>query len=109
MAPITRGAEEERLPAEAAGPHSKDVHSPAGPEMSGGQWTRESECATRSPSRPRPRGVGAPEGPEVQALGPHPSTSGVTAGYPKTPPPSTLRSAEVRISTLFRERQQLPL
>jgi len=63
---ITRTAEEERPPAEPAGPHPEDLHGPAGPEMSGGQWTTAQRCARTSPSRPRPRGVGAPEGPEVQ-------------------------------------------
>ena len=66
MAPITRGTEEEGLPAPPAGPHPEDLHGPAGPEMSGGQWTSVRECATTRSSRPRPRGVGAPEGPEVQ-------------------------------------------
>jgi hypothetical protein len=104
VAAITRVAEEEGLPAEAAGPHQEDLHGPAGPEMSGGQWTSAREYATTVSSRPYPRGVGAPEGPEVQALGPHPSTSGVATAYPKTPSPSTLRTAEVRIYTLLGER-----
>ena len=90
VAPITRRAEKEGLPAEAAGPHQEDRHGPAGPEGSGGQWTSAWECATRGSSRPRPRGVGVPEGPEVAALDPHPSPSGVAGAYPKTGPPSTL-------------------
>lgn len=90
VAAITRGTEEEGLPAEAAGPHQEDLHGPAGPEMSGGQWTRTRECATTLSSRPYPRGVGAPEGLEGRAPGPHPSPSGVAAAYPKTDLPSTL-------------------
>ncbi len=90
VAAITGVAEEEGLPAQAARPHQEDLHGPAGPETSGGQWTSAEECATTWLSRPCPRGVGAPEGPEVATLGPHPSTSGVAAAYPKPDPPSTL-------------------
>lgn len=63
---ITGLAEEEGPPAEPAGPHPEDLHGPAGPEMSGGQWTSVRECATSQSGWPRPRGVGVPEGPEVQ-------------------------------------------
>ena len=90
VAAITGGAEKEGLPAEAARPHQEDLHGPAGPERSGGQWTRTRECATTGVSRSRPRGVGAPEGLEGRAPGPHPLPSGVVAAYPKTHPPSTL-------------------
>ena len=90
VAAIAGMAEEEGLPAEAARPHQEDLHGPAGPEGSGGQWTSARECATTGSSRSRPRGVGAPEGLEGRAPGPHPSPSGVAAAYPKMPPPSTL-------------------
>jgi hypothetical protein len=33
---ITRGTEEEGLPAPPAGPHQEDLHGPAGPEIAGG-------------------------------------------------------------------------
>jgi len=99
VAPIARWTEKEGMPAEAAGPHQEDRHGPAGPERSGGQWTRARECATTGSSRPRPRGVGVPEGPEVAALGPHPSPSGVAGAYPKTDPPSILSG---RMSGFFR-------
>jgi hypothetical protein len=90
VAAITGGTEEEGLPAQAARPHQEDLHGPAGPEGSGGQWTSARECATTRSSRSRPRGVGAPEGLEGRAPGPHPFPSGVAAAYPKIHPPSTL-------------------
>lgn len=90
VAAIAGGTEEEGLPAQAARPHQEDRHSPAGPEGFGGQWTSARECATTGSSRSRPRGVGAPEGLEGRAPGPHPSPSGVAAAYLKIPPPSTL-------------------
>ena len=65
MAAITRGTQEEGLPAEAAGSHQEDRHGPAGPAGSGGQWTNARGCATTTASRPRSRGVGVPEGLEV--------------------------------------------
>jgi hypothetical protein len=48
-----------------------------------------------------PRG-GCARGPGGPALGPHPSTSGVAAAYPKTDPPSTLSSAECPDLSVFR-------
>jgi len=48
------------------------------------------------------RGVGAPEGPEVQALGPHLPTSGVAAPYPKTGRLATRYSAGSSDSYGFR-------
>lgn len=90
VAAITGGAEEEGLPAQAARPHQEDGHGPAGPERSGGQWTSAEECATTWLGRPCPRGVGAPEGLEGSAPGPHPSPSGVAAAYLKIHRPSTL-------------------
>ncbi len=76
VATITGGTEEEGLPAPSARPHEQDRHGPAGPERAGGLWTRTRECATREASRPRPRGVGVPEGLEGSAPGPHPFLSG---------------------------------
>jgi hypothetical protein len=90
VAAITGGTEKEGLPAEAARPHQEDLHGPAGPEGFGGQWTSARGCATTGRSRSRPRGVGAPEGLEGRAPGPHPLPSGVAAAYPKLSSPSTL-------------------
>jgi hypothetical protein len=48
------------------------------------------------------RGVGAPEGPEVPALGPHLLPSGVAAPYPKTGRLVTRYSAGISDSYGFR-------
>ncbi len=104
VAAITRGAQVEGLPAQAARRHQEDGHGPAGPERSGGQWTKPRGCATTPASRPRPRGVGVPEGLEGSAPGPHPSPSGVAAAYPKNITRFHSPRQSVRISTLLHDR-----
>ena len=104
MAAITRGTQEEGLPTKAAGPHQEDGHGPAGPERSGGQWTNTRGCATTPASRPRPRGVGVPEGLEGSAPGPHPSPSGVAVAYLKIVTSFHTLRQSVRIYTLLDDR-----
>src|SRR5512139_611662 len=104
VATIAGRTEEEGLPAQAASPHQEDGHGPAGPERSGGQWTNARECATRGASRPRPRGVGVPEGLEGSAPGPHPSPSGAVAAYLKTLTRFHSPRQSARICTFLRDR-----
>ena len=104
VAAITREAQEEGLLTKAARPHQEDGHGPAGPERSGGQWTNTRGCATTPASRPRPRGVGVPEGLEGSAPGPHPSPSGVAVAYLKIVTSFHTLRQSVRIYTLLDDR-----
>ena len=103
---ITRAAEEERPPAEPAGPHEEALHGPAGPEMAGGRWTTGRECGTPGMAGPRPRGVGLARGPGAHIS--RPSSSHLrggqqsSAGSPLTP--HQVHRLPVQSSALLGER-----
>ena len=54
VASITGATEDEGLPAPLAGPQTKDLHGPVGPEMAGRRWTSPRECSDNSGKPPTP-------------------------------------------------------